>query len=186
MLPGKKLIVSVNHSRKEYMRTSLSEATAEQLAGLLDLRQWLDSMAKEGRRTSGVEFLDKKRINGVEAMGFALDKYGLLGKNAQSQEGFMRLWVDPEEYLPVLMQIEYTLRMPLEGARYEERTGSVTSRDFQWDIKLGPDTFEPDIPQDYPLAQPADSDAPAETSKKAAKTTADGPEALHSETQNGP
>jgi len=186
MLPGRREIISVNHSRKEYMRSSLSEATAEQLGDLLDVRQWLDLMAKEGRRTSGIEFLGKREINGIEAMGFALDKYGLFGKDAQSQEGFVRLWVDAEEYLPVLMEIEYTLRMPLDGGRYEKRTVSVSSRDFQWDITLGPDTFEPDIPQDYTLVQPADSDVPAETAKKGARTGGDGPDVSDSATQNEP
>jgi len=186
MLPGRREIISVNHSRKEYMRSSLSEATAEQLAGLLDVRQWLDSMAKEGRRTSGIESLGKRKINGIEAMGFALDKYGLFGKDAQSQEGFMRLWVDPEEYLPVLMEIEYTLRAPPGGGRYEKRTVSVTSRDFQWDITLGPDTFEPDIAEDYTLVRPADSDVPAETGQKAVKSGGDGPDVFDSATGNGP
>jgi len=186
MLPGRREIVSINHSTKEYVRTPLSEATAEQLADLLDVRQWLDSMAKEGRRTSGIDFLGKRKINGIAAMGFELDKYGLLGKNAHSQEGFMRLWVDAEEYLPVLMEIEYTLRMPLTGGRYEKRKVSVTSRDFQWDITLGPDTFEPDIPQDYTLVRPADPDAVPAPAKKAAKTDANGPDVSHSASRNEP
>jgi len=189
MLPGKKLIVTVNHLKKEYVRTPLSKAAVENsLAGQIDVRHWLDTMAAEGKkRASEVEFLGKKKMDGREVIGFALDKHGLFGKRFPASEGFMRLWVDAKEHLPVLMEIEYTLlRMPLGGGRYGKFTVSVISRDFQWDIKLGPDTFEPDIPQDYTLAQPTDSDAPAETSKKAAKTTADGPDALHSETQNGP
>lgn len=186
MLPGEKQIVSVNHSKKEYIRRPLAKATAEQLAGLLDVRHWLDTMVAEGKRTSGVEFLGKKKMDGLEVMGFALDTHGLFGKSMPSAEGFMRLWVDAKEHLPVLMEIEYTQQIRHRNGRHEKRTVSVTSLDFEWDVRLGPDTFEPDIPADYSLVQPGSSHGVRGGGKKDVKIDGDGPDVSYSGTRNGP
>lgn len=157
VLPGKKQIVLINHSKKECTRMPLSEATAEQLAEFLDVRHWLDTMVSEGKRTSGVESLGRKTINGYEVMGFALDSHGLFGKSMPSAEGFMRLWVDADKHLPVLMEIEYTQLIIHRNREQEKRAVSLRCGDFEWDVRLGPDMFEPDIPQDYVLIQPGGS-----------------------------
>lgn len=157
ILPAKKQIILINHSKKEYVRRPLSEADAEQFAGLLDVRNWLDAMVAEGKRAGAVEYLGKKKINGVEVMGFALDEHGLFGRSVPSAEGFMRLWVDPKEHLPVLMEIEYSQKIQYRNLEKEERLVSMRAHDFEWDVQLGPDTFGPDIPEDYSLVSPGNS-----------------------------
>jgi len=154
VLPQKKEIVLVNHSKREYSRMLLSEATAEQLAGFIDVRRWLDTMATEGKKTSGVQTLGKKIINDVEVTGFSLDSQGLFGRSIPSAQGFVRLWVDTGANLPVLMEIQYTQVTVHRNLKQEKRAASVRCDDFEWDVRLGPDTFEPDIPPDYVLTEP--------------------------------
>lgn len=159
VLPEKKQVILLNHSKKEYIRRPLSEANAEQLAGLLDVRHWLDTMVAEGKNAGGVQSLGTKKINGVEVIGFALDQDGLFGRTVPSAEGLMRLWVDPKEYLPVLMEIEYSQTVRYRNRRQEKRFVSMTAHDFEWNVQLGPDTFGPDIPEDYNLVNPSGSQA---------------------------
>jgi len=97
--------------------------------------------------------LGRKIINGREAEGFQVhnSKIGgaLVPINYDSLVG--RFWIDIETSLP----LRYEAELVISDRHVTLFTGGkavevkVTGDEFQWDVELGPDMFEPNIPSDY-------------------------------------
>ncbi len=89
----------------------------------------------DGIEVEGIECRDPKIARGVAA--------GIAGDMIDNVVA--RLWVAVENDLPVKFQIEVFSK---DG----EKALDVVAYGYQWDIKIDPREFEPDIPDDYKLA----------------------------------
>lgn len=87
-------------------------------------------------------FFAKEQIEGIDCFGFELSarKYGTNPDTSKH-----RLWFDAETMLPVKVESDWVQD---DGPR------KMVSDQFQWNVELPPDTFIPDIPQDFKLSQP--------------------------------
>lgn len=81
------------------------------------------------------EDLGSKLIGRIEAQGFriAAEKVdpNLIG------DGVLTVWVDPDSKLPVLIELKHPL------------WGVLRMENFQWDVSLEPELFDPQPPADY-------------------------------------
>ena len=84
--------------------------------------------------------LGRDTIDGVEVEGIEVDSPKVGGGMFESAVG--RLWVDVKTEFPVLMEIE--------GVSAGGKT-KIVMDEFQWDVKIEPSMFEPNIPTDYTL-----------------------------------
>jgi hypothetical protein len=133
LLPKEKVAYRIQPKEKMYSRFVLSENQAATEGDMP--RQWVEIILSEDY----VE-LGKGNINGIEVEGVEVQNSQLLG----GDEGIVRLWVDVETNLPVRMELEG--KMMESGAK---RPTKHVMEDFQWDVQLDANIFEPDIPDDY-------------------------------------
>lgn len=138
MNPHKEWMVSVMPETKSYMRVKVPDEQSGKMR-----QQSSDPREIVKQFTSfGYTELGRDTIDGIEVEGIAVDDPRILGGMFDSFKG--RLWVDVQTDLPV--KIEYEGSM-LNG----EMQMKITMGEFQWDLELDPDLFEPNIPDDYTL-----------------------------------
>ncbi|MFQ5807328.1 MAG: hypothetical protein ACE5I3_12845 [Phycisphaerae bacterium] len=135
-------VISVTPLAKMAMRMELSEdARRDPVAGQPDawIRQLQELTADADRE------LEADTIDGHEVVGFEIagEKLGLASVSPrEAVESLGRLWVDVETWLPV----RYEVRMP--GPEVGAQM-TVVYDQFEWNVPLEPELFEPDIPEDY-------------------------------------
>jgi len=137
MIPKEKLAYRIRPREKMYSRFELSD---DQAAAEEDFpRQWVKIILSEDYTELG-----RSNINGIEVECAEVENSELLG----GDEGVVRLWVDVETNLPVRMELEG--KMMEAGAK---RPMKFVMDDFQWDVELDENIFEPNIPDDYTLIE---------------------------------
>ena len=137
-LPNKNLAYIIRPKDKTYMRTDLSDEQAAKGQDTDDPRTWL-KMILSGDYTK----LGCKSIDGIDVEGIESNTTGIAGEGT-----IMRLWVDVETNLPV--------RIEAEGQKMEageKRPHKFVTDNFQWNLELGENVFEPNIPPDYKLKE---------------------------------
>jgi hypothetical protein len=92
--------------------------------------------------------LGQSVIDGIAVEGFQTTDLayggGFFGEAARAQEPKkvdVRVWVDVKTFLPVLLEEDIDTK---KGTRMHE-----VSYDFQWNVIINPDDFDPHIPTDY-------------------------------------
>lgn len=133
-LPTKNLAYIIRPKDKTYMRIDLSDEQAAKGQDTDDPRTWL-KMILSGDYTK----LGRKSIDGIDVEGIESNTAGIAGEGT-----IMRLWVDVETNLPVRIEVE---GQKMEAG--EKRPHKFVTDNFQWNLELDENVFEPDIPPDY-------------------------------------
>jgi hypothetical protein len=135
-LPAEKAIITVCHPMKIYTRNQMPEKEIESLrqTGPIEIvNRFVSGQYKE---------LGRDSIDGAEVEGFEVDDPNLVEANFKVDSLISRLWIDMETGFPVLIESEV---IGMGGAL---KTSSVMDQ-FEWNVDLGPELFEPNIPLDY-------------------------------------
>jgi hypothetical protein len=131
---------------KQYKRTEFTEA--ERTVGGRSIEAIVE-LVKSEKTTK----LGRKTINGRKAEGFEIGDSKIAGALVPIKFDSMvaRFWVDIETSLP----LRYEAELVISDRHVTLFTGGkavevkVTGDEFQWDVELGPDMFDPNIPSDY-------------------------------------
>ncbi|MDT8300897.1 MAG: LamG domain-containing protein [Sedimentisphaerales bacterium] len=138
--------VTLIPDKKTYLRMRLTDELFEKLQReFYDPRKLLEEFMKYDYKKLGRSTIDGIKVEGIECSDPKIAK-GVSAEIAGEMVGNVvaRLWADVENDLPVRLQIEVFSK---DG---EKILDMVTYR-YQWDIKIDPGEFEPDIPDDYKL-----------------------------------
>ena len=141
-----RVAVTVIPSQKTYLRMTLTDELFEKMQKeYYDPRKLLEEFMKYEYTKLGRSKIDGIEVEGIEcrdpgiARGVAAEIAGEMVGNVVA-----RLWAALENDLPVRFQIEVF-------AEDGEKALDVVTYGYQWDIKIDPREFEPDIPDDYKL-----------------------------------
>jgi hypothetical protein len=99
--------------------------------------------------------LGRKSIDGVDVEGLEIRGTDLVVAPVKLDDIVIRMWVDVETYLPVVIEAEAVTNDKYVTAFTDGKPVEVelVSGEFQWDVELDPDIFEPNIPDDYTLPE---------------------------------
>lgn len=141
LLPEKRTMMMVMPAMKKYMRMEFDESMFEKMRKQNNDPRLLIKQVVECR----YESLGKSVIDGVEVEGFRTTDPAYSGNVLGDVD--VKIWVDMKTQLPVRMdmKIKATEQMEMEGTIY----------DFQWDVPVGAEEFNPILPADY-TAGPGD------------------------------
>jgi len=141
-----RVAVTVIPSQKTYLRMTLTDELFEKIQKeYYDPRKLVEEFMKYEYTKLG-----RSTINGIEVEGIECRDPGIARGVAAEIAGEMienvvaRLWAAVENDLPVRFQIQ-------AFAENGEKALDVVAYGYQWDIKIDPREFEPDIPDDYKL-----------------------------------
>jgi hypothetical protein len=138
-LPKKKVAYQIRPKDKTYFRFDLSDEQAAKEQDPDDPRTWL-KMILSGDYTK----LGHTKINDIDVEGIESSNPEIVG----GDEVVMRLWVDVETNLPVLIEVEGE---KMEGG--QKRPHKFVMENFEWNVELDENVFEPNIPPDYKLKE---------------------------------
>lgn len=136
LVPDKKSIVSVVPSQKIYQNIEFSDDLCERIKKQnCDPREMIKQML-------ACEYTDlgRSEINGITVQGFETSDPAYSG-GVFAGSGTVTLWVDVETWLPVQSEMSFTMEPNAELL-------AVIS-DFQWNLPLTAEDFQPNIPADY-------------------------------------
>lgn len=140
ILPNQKLNVLIKPEQKKYRWTELDDDS------LTKMKEKNDSPREMMRQILDCEYTRMGRtvIDGVEVEGFeTTDPKFAAGKVQEFEEARVKLWVDVKTWLPILWETNTKIN--------DQISLRTVFRDFQWDIPVVADDFEPVIPADYTL-----------------------------------
>ena len=141
--------VNVTPMLKQYKRKPLTEAEKRVLHQMTP-----DGIANLIRTSEYVE-LGRKIIDGVDVEGLEIRGPDLVVAPVKLDNIVIRMWVDVETYLPVVIEAEAVSSdkylTALTGGKPVEV--ELLAGEFQWDIELEPNVFEPNIPDDYTMLE---------------------------------
>jgi len=131
---------------KQYKRTEFTEA--ERTVGGRSIEAIVELVKSEQTTKLG-----SKTINGRKAEGFEIEDSKIAGALVPVEFDSLvaRFWIDVETSLP----IQYEAELVISDRHITTFTGGkavevkVIGDEFQWDVELGKDIFELNIPPDY-------------------------------------
>jgi len=140
-LRAEKILVSVMRPMKKYAQHPLDEEALRQM----------DRMGPKQivKRFTSLKYreLGRKVIDGLEAEGIEVNDPKILsGDNFPIDSLVARLWVNGATDLPILLEVEIIGN----GGSLEIKT---VMDQFQWNVPLDADEFEPNIPDDYTVLE---------------------------------
>jgi hypothetical protein len=132
------IVVGVDHKLKVFGEMDLADEDIKQFFSTSP-KNIVDLILSKGKYKK----LGRKTVDGVLSEGFEFkDKRTMLSMDKDKIENVvMRLWVDVNTYLPV--------RVELDGVLINNSKANVVMYNPKWDVELGHDFFEPNIPADY-------------------------------------
>ncbi|MBN2590453.1 MAG: hypothetical protein JXA96_11375 [Sedimentisphaerales bacterium] len=128
-LPMEKAAYEIRLDRKEYSRFEIQDEQASD-----DPRVWLE-MILSGDYTE----LGRNTINNIVVEGISVIRPDIVG-----EKGIMRLWVDVQTNLPVMIEVEM---VGMEAGQMRQQR--FVMENFEWNTEIDPDIFVPDIPEDF-------------------------------------
>lgn len=138
--------VTLIPDEKTYLRMRLTDELFEKLQReFYDPRKLLEEFMKYDYKKLGRSTIDGIEVEGIECRDPKIAK-GVSAEIAGEMIGNVvaRLWADVENDLPIRLQIEVFSE---DG----EKAFDMVTYGYQWDVKIDPREFEPDIPDDYKL-----------------------------------
>lgn len=138
--------VTLIPDKKTYLRMRLTNELFEKLQReFYDPRKLVEEFMKYDYKKLGRRTIDGIEAEGIECSDPKIAK-GVSAEIAGEMIGNVvaRLWADIENDLPVRLQIEVF-------SENGEKIFDMVTYGYQWDVKLDPREFEPDIPDDYKL-----------------------------------
>jgi len=161
VLPQKKILITIMPEHKKYMQIELDDT---QFANLQKQNNDPGAMVKQILDCE-YENLGRSTLGGIAVEGFRTTDPAYLG--GMMGEIDATIWVDVKTQLPVRTEMEMQMgEMHVHGVVH----------DFEWDVSVDADEFEPVIPEDYtalssvPFKVPATSE---ETALKGLRLAAD-------------
>jgi outer membrane lipoprotein-sorting protein len=153
ILPAEKKIYMVMPDQKQYMQMEFSE---DLLAKMKKQSNDPRDMLKQILKSKYVD-IGRSEINGVEVEGFQTTDPAYAG--GVIEDANVVLWVDAKTSLPVRMEMNMKMneQMKMEGVL----------EDFQWNIQVNSDEFQPVIPQDYTTMLPGGYKLPTGSEEEA-------------------
>ena len=141
LLPEKKMMMMVMPAMKTYIRMELDESMFEKMRKQNNDPRLLIKQVIECQ----YEPLGKSVIDGIEVEGFQTTDPAYGGNVLGDVD--IKIWIDVKTGLPVRMdmKIKANEQMEMEGTMY----------DFQWDVPVRAEEFNPVLPADY-TAGPGD------------------------------
>jgi len=141
--------VNVTPMLKQYTRKPLTEAQKTVLGQMTP-----DGIANLIRSSDYVK-LGRKTIAGVEVEGIEITGTDLVVAPVELDGVVIRMWVDVETYLPVVIEaeavtIDKVITTFTNGKPVEVK---LLAGEFTWDVELDPKIFEPNIPEDYTMLE---------------------------------
>lgn len=135
---------SVYHTQKHYWRNApLGRQDADAHDRMSDPKWLVQAILSCEHRGLG-----RKTIDGVFCEGLETTDPAVFGGNLPASAGEiamrLELWVSVGTQYPVLCEGNTTV--PIDG---KTQTMQWIMDQFQWDVLLGPEVFEPNIPADY-------------------------------------
>ncbi len=155
---SEQVAVTLIPNRKTYLRMRLTDELFEKLQReFYDPRKLLEEFMKYDYKKLGRSTIDGIEAEGIECRDPKIAK-GVSAEIAGEMIGNVvaRLWADVKNDLPVRLQIEVCSQ---DG----EKLFDMVTYGYQWDIKLDPREFEPDIPDDYKLVADVELSADEES-----------------------
>jgi hypothetical protein len=138
--------VTLIPEQKTYLRMRLTDELFKKLQReFYDPRKLLEEFMKYDYKKLGRSTIDGIEVEGIECRDPKIAK-GVSAEIAGEMIGNVvaRLWAAVDNDLPVRLQIEVF-------SENGEKIFDMVTYGYQWDIKIDPSEFEPDIPDDYKL-----------------------------------
>jgi hypothetical protein len=141
--------VNVTPMLKQYTRKPLTESEKRVLYQMTP-----DGIANLIRSSEYVE-LGRKSIDGVDVEGLEIRGSDLVVAPVELDNVVIRMWVDVESYLPVVIEAEAVTSDKYLTAFTGGKPVKVElfADEFRWDVELDPKIFEPNIPDDYTMLE---------------------------------
>lgn len=137
LIPHEGIIVTLMPDQKKYMRTELDDDMLNRI------KQQNNDPREMIKQMMGSEYIElgRSKIDGVEVDGFQTTDPAVIG--GMGENVTLTLWVDVESWLPVRSEMEFEMndKMKVHGVVSE----------FNWDLAVTADEFEPVIPDDFEL-----------------------------------
>jgi hypothetical protein len=133
--PAKRLWLTVMPATKKYIKLTYTDEAVAKMGKSSDPRQMVNAFTKFGYKDIGYS-----TINGLLVAGIEVNDVRIFG--GMLDKGIGHLWIDTKTQLPVLMEFEGT-------AANDSVTSKMTMYDFEWNIDLDANVFEPNIGSDY-------------------------------------
>ena len=134
---------------KKYTRKPLTEKEKRIL-----LQMTPDGIANMIRSSENVE-LGRKTFDGVNVQGLEIRSTDMVVAPVEFDRIVIRMWVDVKTYLPVVIEAEAVTTdkhlTALTGGKPIDI--EFLAGEFQWDVKLDPNIFDPNIPDDYTMSE---------------------------------
>ena len=140
-----KTYTGVHHTRKHYLSVAISpsnEGFLEKQEDWMDPRYLIQKILSCEHRELGPKTIEGVLCEGLETTDPAV--FGPLPGPVDRLDVHLRLWVNIETQYPVLF--EWKVNAEAEG---QVVVSEAVMDQFQWDVDLDPDIFEPNIPADY-------------------------------------
>jgi len=153
-----RVAVVVIPRKKTYLRMTLTDELFEKIQEeYCDPRKLVEEFIKYEYTKLGRSTIDGIEVEGIECRDPGIAR-GVTANIAGEMVGNVvaRLWAAVENDLPVRLQIEVFTE---DG----EKALDMLAYGYQWDIKIDPSEFEPDIPDDYKLVADVELSADEES-----------------------
>jgi hypothetical protein len=152
---SEKLLIIVLPQTKQYYRFELNEE-------ILSMVEYINPMNPNGiMKLFGSDRctrLSKRKINGVDAEGFEvrdIKVFSWVPRILFKLESIdMRVWVDPDTLLPIEVETVGLIEKGLLTG-FKDLVGKNVMYDIEYDAEIDENIFEPNIPDDYRLIDPA-------------------------------
>ena len=133
----------IAHDAKKYTQDTMSEETLrEQHGAWASPKRWITEFLSKNHRKLGQKTIDGVLCEGLETTDTT---FGVSTFEVDSM--LARVWVSVETRYPVMLEGEV-----IGGGDEKIHIKGVLDQ-FQWDVVLDVNLFEPDIPPDYELIQ---------------------------------
>ncbi|UCG58438.1 MAG: hypothetical protein JSU70_02815 [Phycisphaerales bacterium] len=142
-----KVAVTVIPKAKVYLRQTVTDELFEKMARQnCDPRKLVQEFMKYEYTELGRRTIDGVEVEGIECRDSRVAASVISGVAGEMVDNVVgRLWAAVEDDLPVKLEIE------VFGKDGEKKIDMVTY-EYQWNIDVDPNEFEPEIPDEYKLA----------------------------------
>lgn len=136
------IVVGIDHKLQLFKKVDLTDEDIEELSPVSP-KNIVNLILSRGKYKK----LGQKTVDGVLSEGFEIDdKRAMLSMDKERIGNVVtRLWVDVNTNLPDRIEVDCVLT--------NNSKADVVMYDPRWDVDLGPDFFEPNIPPDYVAAE---------------------------------
>ncbi len=143
--------ISVTPMLKQYARKPLTEVVKTAIGWMTP-----DGIADKIRSSDHVA-LGRKTIDGVEVEGLEIRDadFVVVVPPVELENVVIQMWVDVETYLPLVIEAKATIsdKALTTFTNGKPVEAEFWAGEFQWDVEVDAEIFEPNIPDDYTMVE---------------------------------